>query len=63
MTLEEEVGDEKVSHKLRVEYLAENRFNVLVDLDKAGIETQAVLQNAEIIENPERPGELFIRTG
>jgi 3-methylcrotonyl-CoA carboxylase alpha subunit len=60
--LEEEVKDDKVAHKLKVEYLAENRFNVLIDKDKLGLETEVVLANAEVIENPEKPGELLIRT-
>ena len=50
-------------HKLKIEYLAENRFNVLLDKDKHGIEEPGIiLKNAEIIDNPEKPGELLIRT-
>lgn len=49
-------------HKLRIEYLAENRFNVLKDVGTLGVEFETVLANAEVISNPEREGELLIRT-
>jgi hypothetical protein len=51
------------SIKLKIEYLAENRFNVLIDKDKHGFEEpEVILRNAEVINNPEKPGELLIRT-
>lgn len=49
-------------HKLKIEYLSENKFNVLQDIDKLGLEFETLLSNAEVINNPERPGELLIRT-
>lgn len=50
-------------HKLKIEYLAENRFNVLIDKDKHGLEEpEIILKNAEVISNPEKDGELLIRT-
>ncbi len=55
------VEGEKV-HKVKIEYIAENKFNVLLDKDKLGLESEYILKNAELIENPERPGELLIRT-
>jgi hypothetical protein len=55
-------GDNLV-HKLKVEYLSENKFNVYVDKDKHGLEEpECILSHAEIIINPERPGEMLIRT-
>ena len=55
-------GDNKVQ-TLKVEYLAENKFNVYVDKDKHGLEEpECILQNAEVVKNPERPSELLIRT-
>ena len=55
------IEGEKI-HKLKIEYLAENKFNVLQDIDKLGLEFETLLTNAEVISNPERPGELLIRT-
>lgn len=49
-------------HTLKIEYISEKKFNVLVTKDKLGLETETILKNAEVIENPERPGELLIRT-
>ena len=50
-------------HKLKIEYLSENRFNVLIDKDKHGLEDpEIILRNAEVIHNPEKQGELLIRT-
>ena len=55
-------GQDK-THKLKIEYLAENRFNVLIDKDKHVLEEpEVILRNAEVIQNPEKPGELLIRT-
>jgi hypothetical protein len=55
--------DKETSHKLKIEYLAENRFNVLIDKDKNGLKgSTVILHNAEVVENPEKPGELLIRT-
>jgi hypothetical protein len=54
---------ETTSYKLRVEYLSENKFNVFLDKDKTGLEEpELILSNAELISNPEKPGELLIRT-
>lgn len=48
---------------MRVEYLSENKFNVFLDKDKTGLEEpELILSNAELISNPEKPGELLIRT-
>jgi hypothetical protein len=47
---------------LKIEYLAENKFNVLQDKDKLGLESDVILANAEVVENPEKPSELLIRT-
>ena len=46
-----------------MEYLSENKFNVY--LEKGGKtleEPELILSHAEIISNPEKPGELMIRT-
>ncbi len=46
-----------------MEYLSENKFNVFLDKDKIGLEEpELILSNAELISNPEKPGELLIRT-
>jgi hypothetical protein len=47
---------------LKIEYLAEKKFNVLQDKDKLGLESEIILANAEVVENPEKPSELLIRT-
>lgn len=48
---------------MRVEYLSENKFNVFLDKDKTGLEEpEFILSNAELISNPEKLGELLIRT-
>jgi 3-methylcrotonyl-CoA carboxylase alpha subunit len=54
-------GEDKL-HKLKIEYVSENKFNVLLPKDKLGLQTETLLSNAEVIENPEKPGELLIRT-
>ena len=59
ITLKE--GEDKF-HKLKIEYLSENKFNVLIQTDKLGLENEKILSNAEVVHNPERPGELLIRT-
>jgi acetyl/propionyl-CoA carboxylase alpha subunit len=57
------VDAQEKDHKLKVEYISENRFNVLIDKDKLGIEEpEVILRNAEVIQNPEKPGELLVRT-
>ena len=54
---------EKKTHKLKIEYLSENKFNVLRQTDPLGIaKAEVLLKNAEVIENPEKPGELLIST-
>ena len=36
---------------------------MLIDKDKLGIEEpEVILRNAEVIQNPEKPGELLVRT-
>ena len=46
-----------------MEYLSENKFNVYLDKAKASLEEpECILSHAEVIVNPERPGELLIRT-
>ena len=46
-----------------MEYLSENKFNVYFDKDGKGLEEpELILSHAEIISNPEKQGELLIRT-
>ena len=46
-----------------MEYLSENRFNVLISKDKNSLEEpELILRNAELVSNPEKPGELLVRT-
>jgi len=55
-------GEDK-THYLKVEYLSENRFNVLISKDKNSLEEpELILRNAELVSNPEKPGELLVRT-
>ena len=59
ITLKE--GEDKF-HKLKIEYITENKFNVLIQTDKLGLENEKILSHAEVVSNPERPGELLVRT-
>ena len=45
-----------MEHNLKVEYLAENKFNVYNDKD------EIILKNAEVILNKEKDSEILIRT-
>ena len=46
ITLQE--GEDK-SHKLKIEYLSETKFNVLMQTDKLGLENETILKHAEVI--------------
>jgi hypothetical protein len=54
-------GEDKF-HKLKVEYLSENKFNVYLDATKIGEEPTLIIKNAEVIENTERANEIIVRT-
>ena len=53
---------EDTIHKVKIEYLSENKFNVHIDADELGVKTNIILSNAEVFENQEKEGELIIRT-
>lgn len=39
---------------IKVEYLAENKFNVYTDKDEVGYKPEIILKNAEIVLNQEK---------